>query len=141
MGLDVGERRIGIAISDPLLLTAQGIETYTCKNRVADIAYLKEMINKYEVSLIVAGLPINMNNTEGPQAGYVKELMKELQEVCTVPVKYWDERLTTMQATQVLLEADVSRQKRKKVVDKMAAVLILQAYLDSTAQRRREHGI
>lgn len=140
MGLDVGERRIGIAVSDPLMLTAQGVETYRCTDRGADIAHLVHLIHEYETERVIAGLPVNMNNTEGPQAAYVKALMEELQAACGVPVEYWDERLTTMQVEKVLLEADVSRKKRKNVVDKMAAVLILQAYLDANGQRRNGYG-
>ena len=140
LGLDVGERRIGVAVSDPLMLTAQGIETYTCKDRQADIAHLTDLVREYEAEKVVAGLPVNMNNTEGPQAAYVRELMEELEKACGVPVVYQDERMTTMQVTKVLLEADVSRRKRKNVVDKMAAVLILQAYLDGAAQRSSLNG-
>ena len=140
LGLDVGERRIGVAVSDPLMLTAQGIETYTCKDRQADIAHLTDLVREYEAKKVVAGLPVNMNNTEGPQAAYVRELMEELEKACGVPVVYQDERMTTMQVTKVLLEADVSRRKRKNVVDKMAAVLILQAYLDGAAQRSSLNG-
>lgn len=131
MGLDIGEKRIGVAVSDPLMLTAQGVETYHCRGREADIAHLQELAERYDVSLVVAGLPINMNNTIGPQAEYVQEFMRAFEEETGLPVAYWDERMTSMQATRYLLEADVSRRKRKKVVDKMAAVLILQGYMDS----------
>lgn len=135
MGLDIGERRIGVAVSDPLMLTAQGIESYRCRDRAADIAHLQKLAADYGVSLVVAGLPVNMNNTIGPQAEYVQEFMREFQDKTGLPVQYWDERMTSMQATRYLLEADVSRQKRRKVVDKMAAVLILQAFMDSPSNR------
>lgn len=136
MGLDVGESRIGIALSDPLMLTAQGFETYHCRNRAADLAYLKSLMAEKDVSLVVAGLPMNMNNTLGEQALYVQDFMAELEKETNIPVDYWDERLSTMLAERYLVEeADLSRRKRKNVVDKMAAVLILQAYMDSRANQ------
>lgn len=135
MGLDIGEKRIGVAVSDPLMLTAQGVETYQCRSREADIEHLRKLAADYSVSLVVAGLPVNMNNTLGPQAEYVQDFMQEFGRKTGLPVKYWDERMTSMQATRYLLEADVSRKKRKKVVDKMAAVLILQAFMDSPSNQ------
>lgn len=135
MGLDIGERRIGVAVSDPLMLTAQGLETYHCRNRAADIAHLQELAAQYDVSLVVAGLPVTLNNTIGPQAEYVQEFMAQFEQDTGLPVTYWDERMTSMQATRYLLEADMSRKKRKNVVDKMAAVLILQAFMDSPGNR------
>ena len=146
MGLDIGEKRIGVAVSDPLMLTAQGVETYQCRDRQADIAHLEALARQYDVSRVVAGLPVNMNNTIGPQAQYVQDLMQEFETQTGIPVVYWDERLTSMQATRYLLEADMSRSKRKKVIDKMAAVLILQAYMDSPSsqaavKKEQENGI
>lgn len=145
MGLDIGESRIGVAVSDPMMLTAQGIESYKCKNREADFAHLQALAEQYDVSLIVAGLPVNMNNTLGEQAEYVQEFMTEFAEKTGLPFTYWDERLTSMQAERYLLEADMSRSKRRKVIDKTAAVLILQAYMDSpqgwaAAQKEQDNG-
>lgn len=133
MALDVGERRIGVALSDALGITAQPLMTYNRAkdNRKEDIAGLWELIKKHEVEKLVVGLPKNMNNTLGFKAEEVQNFIKALVEVEEIPVEWVDERLTTVSAERALLEADVSRKKRKAVIDKMAAVLILQTYLES----------
>ncbi len=133
MALDVGERRIGVALSDALGITAQPLMTYNRAkdNRKEDIAGLWELIKKHEVEKLVVGLPKNMNNTLGFKAEEVQNFIKALVEVEEIPVEWVDERLTTVSAERALLEADVSRKKRKSVIDKMAAVLILQTYLES----------
>ena len=133
MALDVGERRIGVALSDALGITAQPLMTYNRAkdNRKEDIAGLWELIKKHEVEKLVVGLPKNMNNTLGFKAEEVQNFIKALVEVEDIPVEWVDERLTTVSAERTLLEADVSRKKRKAVIDKMAAVLILQTYLES----------
>ena len=133
MALDVGERRIGIALSDALGITAQPLMTYNRakNNRKEDIAGLWELIKKHEVEKLVVGLPKNMNNTLGFKAEEVQNFIKALVAVEDIPVEWVDERLTTVSAERTLLEADVSRKKRKAVIDKMAAVLILQTYLES----------
>ena len=133
MALDVGERRIGIALSDALGITAQPLMTYNRakNNRKEDIQGLWELIKKHEVEKLVVGLPKNMNNTLGFKAEEVQNFIKALVEVEEIPVEWVDERLTTVSAERALLEADVSRKKRKSVIDKMAAVLILQTYLES----------
>lgn len=133
MGLDVGSKTIGVAISDAMGWTAQGIETVKINEQVNDFGYkrLKELIKEYEVTTIVVGLPKNMNGTIGPRGEICQEFAKNIEKKFKVPVVLWDERLTTMAAERVLLEADVSRSKRKKVIDKMAAVMILQGYLNS----------
>ena len=133
MALDVGERRIGVALSDTLGITAQPLMTYNRAkdNRKEDIAGLWELIKKHEVEKLVVGLPKNMNNTLGFKAEEVQNFIKALVEVEEIPVEWVDERLTTVSAERALLEADVSRKKRKAVIDKMAAVLILQTYLES----------
>ena len=131
MGLDVGEKRIGVAISDPLGWTAQGhsvVQRSTLKN---DLAKLKELCQQLECQLVVVGLPRNMNGTLGPKAEEIQEFVRHLHDVGSVPIEYWDERLTTRSAERVLLEADLSRRKRRKVIDKVAAVHILQNYLDA----------
>lgn len=130
MGLDVGEKRIGIALSDPLGLTAQGLETYSRVSPEKDRTYLWEIIDREHVHTLVVGLPKNMNNSLGFKAEEVQEFVADLTCERSIPVQWIDERLTTVQATQVLLEADVSRKKRKKSVDMLASVLILQSYLD-----------
>lgn len=133
MGLDLGSKTIGVAISDAMGWTAQGLETIKINEEKKDFGLnrLKEIISEHEVSKIVLGFPKNMNGTVGPRAEASEAFAKVLEEKFRLPVQLWDERLTTMAAERVLLEADMSRSKRKKVIDKMAAVMILQGYLDS----------
>lgn len=130
MGLDIGDKRIGIAVSDEMGLTCQPIATLTRQGLQNDLQSLREHIDARQISQIVAGLPRNMNGTYGPQAEKVKEFANALREISKVPVTFWDERLTTLEANRTLIAGNVSRQKRKNVVDKIAAVLILQGYLD-----------
>lgn len=127
--LDIGEKRIGIAASDPLFITAQGIETYTRKTVAEDIDNLVQKIKQWEAVRLIVGLPVNMNGTKGPQVQKVMEFTKVLEEACGMQAVYFDERLSTMAAERILIDADVSRAKRKKIIDKMAAVQILQSYL------------
>ena len=132
MGLDVGSHTIGVAISDELGLTAQPIKTIKRKSKQEDVKSLKEIIAEFEIAKIVVGLPKNMDGTLGKQAETTFRWIKDFQEEIKVPMVTWDERLSTVGASRVLLEADLSREKRKKVIDKLAAVLILQGYLDKT---------
>lgn len=131
LGLDVGDRTIGVAISDPLGFTAQGITTIKRKNIEYDIEEVLKICKKYNVDTIISGMPKNMNGTIGTQGEKVMEFCDKLKENIEVPLKYWDERLTTVAAHKAMLEADLSRSKRKKIVDKIAATYILQGYLDS----------
>ena len=133
MGLDVGTKTVGVAISDALGWTAQGIETVKIDEETGDygIERIKELVKEYAVEEFVVGYPKNMNNTVGPRGEASENYKKLLEETFGKPVYLWDERLTTMAAERMLIEADVSRKKRKKVIDKMAAVMILQGYLDS----------
>ena len=132
LGLDVGDRTIGIAVSDLLGLTAQGVETIRRTSLEKDLDCLGELMQQYETSALVSGLPKNMNGTEGDRCEIVKSFMAKVQErFPAADVTFWDERLSTVAATRSLLEADLSRKKRNKVIDKMAAVFILQGYLDS----------
>ena len=133
MGLDVGSRTVGIAISDALGWTAQGIETIQINEDKGEfgIDRIKELVKEYAVTEFVVGFPKNMNNTVVPRGEASQNYKKLLEETFQLPVKLWDERLSTMAAERMLIEADVSRKKRKKVIDKMAAVMILQGYLDS----------
>ena len=133
MGLDVGTRTVGIAISDALGWTAQGVETIKINEEegVFGIDRIKELVKEYNVTQFVVGYPKNMNNTIGPRGEASENYKKLLEETFGFPVVLWDERLTTMAAERMLIEADVSRKKRKQVIDKMAAVMILQGYLDS----------
>lgn len=131
MGLDVGDRTIGIAVSDELGWTAQGIETIKRTSITKDLKRLEELINERKVNTIVVGFPKNMNNTIGPRAQKTMEFADVLKETFKdIEIVLWDERLTTSAAQRTLIEADVSRKKRKLVVDKIAAIFILQGYLD-----------
>jgi putative Holliday junction resolvase len=133
LGLDVGSKTVGIAMSDELGWTAQGIKTLKINEEKSQFGFdeIGQLIKEYQVSQVVVGLPKNMNGTIGPRGEASQFYAKELEERFDVPTVLWDERLTTMAAERVLLEADVSRKKRKQVIDKMAAVMILQGYLDS----------
>lgn len=133
MGLDVGSKTVGVAISDPLGFTSQGIEIITIDEDKKEygITRLSELVSEYKVDQFVVGLPKNMNNSEGPRAEASKRFGDLIKERFGLPVDYQDERLTTVQAERMLVEqADISRIKRKKVIDKLAAQLILQNYLD-----------
>ena len=130
MSLDVGSRTIGIACSDALLMTAQGIETIRRTSLEKDFNRLQELIAEYEVHELVVGMPKNMNGTKGERAEKTEDFVEKMKEVIDLPVTYWDERLSTVMAERQLIAADVSRKKRKSVIDKMAAVVILQGYLD-----------
>ncbi|MEK5185703.1 Holliday junction resolvase RuvX [Solibacillus sp. FSL W7-1324] len=133
MGLDVGSKTVGVAISDALGWTAQGIETVKINEAVGEfgIERIKELVKEHNVTEFVVGYPKNMNNTIGPRGEASESYKKLLEDTFGFPVKLWDERMTTMAAERMLIEADVSRKKRKQVIDKMAAVMILQGYLDS----------
>ncbi|NLK21552.1 MAG: Holliday junction resolvase RuvX [Epulopiscium sp.] len=134
MGMDYGEKTIGIAISDPFGWTAQGVEIIRRKeenNLKSSVERIRDLIKEYNVEKIILGFPKNMNNTLGPRAEKTLEFMKKLEKEFSLPIVLWDERLSTKAAENILLEADLSRNKRKKVIDKMAAVYILQGFLDS----------
>lgn len=130
MALDVGSRTIGIACSDALLMTAQGIETIRRTSLENDFSRLRELISEYEVHELVVGMPKNMNGTKGDRAEKTEEFVEKMKAVIDLPVIFWDERLSTVMAERQLIAADVSRKKRKGIIDKMAAVVILQGYLD-----------
>ena len=130
MALDVGSRTIGIACSDALLMTAQGIETIRRTSLENDFKRLSDLISEYEVHELVVGMPKNMNGTKGDRAEKTEEFVEKMKAVIDLPVTFWDERLSTVMAERQLIAADVSRKKRKGVIDKMAAVVILQGYLD-----------
>mgnify|MGYP003433644710 FL=1 len=130
MALDVGSKRIGVALSDPLKITAQGLQTFQRTTLEEDVKGLWQLIDEHEVSQLVVGLPKNMDGTIGFKAEEVQQFITDLTAERKIEIIWIDERLTTVSAERVLLEADVSRAKRKKVIDKMAAVVILQSYLD-----------
>lgn len=133
MGLDVGTKTVGVAISDELGWTAQGLTTLKINEDEKEFGFdeIGKIIKEYQVEKVVVGLPKNMNGSIGPRGEACQFYASELERIYGVPTVLWDERLTTMAAERVLLEADVSRKKRKKVIDKMAASLILQGFLDS----------
>lgn len=132
IGLDVGSKTIGIAVSDELGWTAQGLTTILWDENDIHSAdnELTQIINEHEIGQAVIGLPKNMNGTIGERGEASKRYAEHVEAVHQIPVVLWDERLTTMAAERILLEADMSRKKRKKVIDKMAAALILQSFLD-----------
>lgn len=135
LGLDVGDRTIGIAVSDALGLTAQGVETIRRTSLKDDLVRLKTLMDEYETTSLVIGLPKNMDGTEGERCAIVKAFFEEVKKaVPESDAVFWDERLSTVAAAKSLISADVSRRKRKKVIDKMAAVFILQGFLDSGAK-------
>lgn len=131
LGIDLGDVRIGVAVSDPLGMTAQGVEVIRRRSQEDDLKRLGELIRQYEVGKIVLGFPKNMNGTVGPRGEAAREFAGLLEKTFSLPVILWDERLSTLAAERTLIEADVRRDKRKRVVDKMAAGIILQNYLDS----------
>jgi putative Holliday junction resolvase len=131
LGLDIGEKRIGIAISDELGYSAQGMRVMNRSGLEDDLKAIKELIVVEQATEVVVGLPKNMDGSLGESAQKVLSFAKRIEEFISIPVILWDERWTTAEATRLLLDADLSRAKRRKVVDKLAAVLILQGYLDS----------
>jgi len=131
LAMDVGDRRIGLAISDEMGWTAQALETLIRKDLKRDLLYLTELMRSREVTEVLIGLPRHLDGHLGPQAEKVLTFVKTLKTRTLVPVLMWDERLTTREAERTLIEAHVRRRKRKTVVDQMAAVLILQGYLDA----------
>ena len=131
MALDVGTKRIGVAMSDELFLTAQGADTIHRVAADADLAKIKRVAEENDVGEIIIGLPINMNGTYGPKAKEIMEFTDRLTKLTAMPVKTWDERLTTVQAERAMLEGDLSRAKRRGAIDRIAAQIILQSYLDS----------
>jgi putative Holliday junction resolvase len=135
LGLDVGSKTIGMAVSDPLGITAQGLQTLRRKNKRTDLAELEQVIHKYEVSEIVIGLPLRMSGAEGTQAEKMQVFAKELRKKFGLPVHLWDERLTSAQANRVLRESEMSIKRRGEVVDRLAAVLILQNWMEANRSR------
>lgn len=137
LGLDVGSRRIGVAVSDPLGITAQGLDTLERRNKRHDFQYLKDVIRKYEVKEIVVGLPLRMSGEEGIQADKMQGFADELRKRFKLPVHLWDERLTSAEANRLLRETELSIEKRGRAVDRMAAVLILQGWMGNRESTRR----
>jgi len=131
LGLDVGARRIGVAVSDPLGITAQGLETLQRRSKRQDFESLQRVIQEYDVREIVVGLPLRMSGAEGTQSEKMQVFAEELRKRFRLPVHLWDERLTSVEANRLLRETDLSIEKRGKAVDRMAAVLILQGWMEA----------
>lgn len=138
MSLDVGSVTIGVAVSDPFGWTAQGVETIRHTTREKDFERLRALVKEYQVEEFVIGMPLHMNGTKGMRAEQTEKFAEELSDaIPDIPCHFWDERLTTVMAQKQLIEADVSRKKRKKVVDKMAAVVILEGYLQYISNQKK----
>jgi putative Holliday junction resolvase len=131
LALDLGKKRIGLAVSDPLRITAQGLPNLVRINKRTDLAALESLARDYEVELILMGNPINMRGSEGRQSGWVREFGAELERWTELPVKYWDERLTSVEAGRVLRSSGIGIEKRAAAIDRLSAVILLQSYLDS----------
>ncbi|EJQ47510.1 MULTISPECIES: Holliday junction resolvase RuvX [Bacillus] len=133
LGLDVGTKTVGVAMSDEMGWTAQGLETIRINEERGYFGFdrISELVKQYNVDKIVVGLPKNMNGTIGPRGEACQQFAENLRNLLQLEVVMWDERLSTMAAERLLISADVSRKKRKQVIDKMAAVVILQGFLDS----------
>lgn len=137
MGLDVGEKTIGVALSDELRLTAQPYQTLKRKGDFEDLDAIRTIAETQGVSAVIVGLPMNMDGTIGRQARRVIAFAEKIEAALEIPVFHQDERLSTVAAERILIQADLSRAKRKRHVDKLAAVVILQAYLDTEDALRR----
>jgi putative pre-16S rRNA nuclease len=131
LALDVGKRRVGLAVSDPLGITAQGLPTLERTTIRQDLAKLADLAAERAVSLFLIGKPLHMSGDESRQAEYIKNFGDRLTEKTGIPVQFWDERLTTVQAQRVLKESGISIEKRARAVDRLAAVILLESYLDS----------
>jgi putative Holliday junction resolvase len=134
LALDLGKKRIGLALSDPLGITAQGLPTLERTNIRGDMAALAEVVAAREVTLLLMGNPIHMSGHEGRQAAYVHEFAERLAAHTGIPLRYWDERLTTVEAHRVLRSSGIGIEKRAKAIDKLSAVILLESYLDSGAE-------
>ncbi|MFC1621501.1 Holliday junction resolvase RuvX [Candidatus Omnitrophota bacterium] len=130
LALDVGEKRIGVALSDALNIIAQGLETIERADDKATLTKIRELIKQYDVGKIIVGMPLNMDGSKGPSARSMEGFISLMKKDIEVAIEVVDERLTTAQGERILLEADVSRKKRKRSIDRIAAQLILQTYLD-----------
>jgi len=136
LALDVGSRTIGLAVSDPLGITAQGLETIRRKNKRADFEALQQVLHRYAIQEIVVGYPLRMSGSAGAQAEKISAFAEELRRRFGLPVHLWDERLTSAQANRLLHETEMSIRRRAQVVDRLAAVLILQGFLDCRSASR-----
>ncbi len=130
LGLDLGQKNIGVAVSDELYLTAQALTTIPRSTWAEELAAIRRLVDQHRVVEIVIGLPINMDGSKGPSAQWAESFIERLQQALPVKITPWDERLSTVAAERILLEGDVSRKKRRRVIDRLSAAIILQGYLD-----------
>ena len=138
LGVDLGDKRVGLAISDPLGFTAQGIETHLVTSKKELLKHLAEICREYKAGEVVVGLPVNMDGSRGAKAQEVEKLLPEMRQALGIPVKTWDERLTSRQAGRLMIQQGLSRQKQKMNSDRMAATLILQGYLETKRSSQLE---
>jgi len=138
LALDLGKKRIGMAISDPLGITAQGLPNLNRVNKRADLAQLERLSREREVGLVLMGNPKNMGGSEGRQSQWARDFARDIEARIGLPVKFWDERLTSVEAGRVLRSSGISIEKRAAAVDRLSAVILLQSYLDSLAMSRTE---
>ena len=138
MALDVGSRRIGVAVSDPLGITAQGLDTIQRQNKRRDLEALRRLLAEYQIKEVVVGLPLRLSGAEGTQSEKMRRFAEDLESHFGVTVHLWDERWTSTEANRLLRETDLSIEKRAKAVDRMAATLILQSWLEAHPHRLRE---
>ena len=131
LALDLGKRRIGLALSDPLGITAQGLPNLERKNKRTDLDALAALAGEHNVGLVLLGNPLNMSGREGRQSGWVREFAEALEKRTGLPVRLWDERLTSVEANRVLRQSGIGIEKRAAAVDRLSAVILLQSYLDS----------
>ena len=135
LGFDFGDRRMGVALSDPLGVTAQPLTTLERASWKSDLGRIRDLVREHEVVRIVVGMPLSMDGGRNERVRLTEEFMDRLRTTIGLPIDPWDERLTTVQAERTLLEGDVSRARRRRVIDRLAAVILLQAYLDAHAVR------
>lgn len=140
MALDIGDRTIGVACSDEGLILASPVETIRRRGPKADSIRVETLVRERGVTHVVAGLPLSLDGTEGPQSDKVREFVETLRRRLKIKVEMWDERFSTREAERTLIAADMSRARRREIIDQMAAVLILQTYLDARAHRHAESG-
>jgi putative Holliday junction resolvase len=131
LGIDYGDKTIGLAVSDKMLITAQALQSYKVKNKDEDLQFFKNLSSKYKITKIVIGLPLRMDGSEGSRVKKTKQFASWLKKSLGIPVVYWDERLTTKQALRIMREKRLSNKKKKELVDQISAVLILSSYLES----------
>jgi putative holliday junction resolvase len=141
LALDYGSKRMGVALSDELGWTAQPLETFERKTLERDIAHIQELVTMHEVREVLIGLPLRLDGGEGPAVQAVQRFIGRLRETLSVPVITWDERMTTRAAEDLLIAADMSRKKRKGVVDRVAAAILLQGYLEAQASSQSENSL